>query len=230
MAKRKRHLTKRDRKVLEFVIRYRVGTVDLLRRPCFGEDASLENVCRVLQRLTKHKLLLRVSSKSGFTYYTPTRHTFAVFGQEPRTPRPLTEQTLPVVMAVAFYCVAKDLRRLTSTEFQELYPELWRPGMRSSNYLLMEIDGKLRLELLLVDRGGAPHRMRSRVRRMIAQRKSLPAFQSLINSGRFRITVLTGTREQQQKIRNRIRQESFGPVTVSTFVVTELGDYLTLRK
>ena len=71
-------------------------------------------------------------------------------GHEPRTPRPLTEQTLPVVLAVASYCVAKGLRRLTSNEFKDLYPELWRPGMRSSNYVLVDIDGKLRLELLLL--------------------------------------------------------------------------------
>jgi hypothetical protein len=176
------------------------------------------------------KLLTRVNSKKGFTYYTGTRHTAAVLEQEPRTPRPLTEQTLPVLLAVAAYCVERGLRRQTSNEFKKLYPELWRPGMRSSSYVLYELDGKLRLEMLLVDQGGAAHRVNSRVRRLIAQRQSLPAFGSLIKAERFRFAVLTGTREQQQKIQNRISRRPLGPVTVSTYLIPELADFLTLRR
>ena len=171
-----------------------------------------------------------MNPKTDFTYYTATRHTAAVLNQEPRTPRPLTEQTVPVLLAIAAYCVERGIRRKTSKEFKELYPELWRPGMRSSSYVLFELDGKLRLEMLLVDQGGAAHRINSRVRRLIAQRQSLPAFRSLIKGERFRIAVLTGTPEQQQKIQNRINRRPLGPVTVSTHLIPELADLLTLRR
>ena len=82
-------------------------------------------------------------------------------------------------------------------------------GCASSNYLLVDIDGKLRLELLLVDRGGAAHRINSRVRRVIAQRKGLPKFHALMKAGRFRITVLTGTQEQASKIERRVDRRPF---------------------
>jgi hypothetical protein len=230
MKKHERHLTQRDREILDFVVRYRIGTCDLLRQHCFSPGTTSENVQRVLLRLERRGLLRRVSDGNQYSYWIATRQTFRLLGHPTRTPRPLTEQTLPIVLAVATYCVTSGIRRLTSDEFQELYPELWRPGMRSSNYVLVHMDDKLRLEMLLVDRGGAAHRINSRVRRILAQRLRLPAFCSLIKAGRFRITVLTGTPEQQNKIRRRLDRTRLGPVDVSTFVIPELAELLLLRR
>jgi hypothetical protein len=230
MKRYERHLTERDRKILEFVARYRIGTGELLGKQCFQPGTTLENINRVLKRLERRGLIRRIISPNQYSYCTPRRRTLEYLGQEPRTPRPLTEQTLPVVLAVASYCVAKGLRRLTSKEFKDLYPELWRPGMRSSAYVLVDIDGKLRLELLLVDRGGAAHRINSRVRRVIAQRKGLPKFQALMHAGRFRITVLTSTQEQADKIERRVSRRLFWPIEVTTFVTPELAGLLMLRR
>jgi hypothetical protein len=230
MKKHERHLTERDREILKFVERYRIGTSELLGKQCFDSGTTLENVNRVLQRLERRGLIRRVISTNRYSYGTVTRRTLEHLGEEPRTPRPLTEQTLPSALAVATYCVAKGIRRLTSKEFAEFYPELWRPGMRSSNYLLVDIDGKLRLELLLVDRGGAAHRISSRVRRVIAQRKGLPKFHALMKAGRFRVTVLTGTEEQAAKIERRVSRRPFGPIEVITFVIPELAELLMLRR
>jgi hypothetical protein len=119
---------------------------------------------------------------------------------------------------------------LTAQEFANLYPELWRPGMRASNYLLVDLGGKLRLEMLVVDRGGAAHRVNSRVRRVIAQRKGLPKFDALMKSGRFRVTVLTGTREQADKIRRRMSRRHFGPIEVGTCVIPELAELLMRKR
>ena len=91
-------------------------------------------------------------------------------------------------------------------------------------------DGKLRLEQLLVDRGGAAHRINSRVRRVIAQRKALPKFHALMKAGRFRITMLTGTREQAAKIERRVSRRPFGPIDVTTFLIPELAELMMLRK
>jgi hypothetical protein len=225
-----RHLTERDHQLLEFVGRYRIGTIALLGKACFEPNATAENVARVLQRLEQRMLIHRVVTVGGFSYCTPTRRTLELLGGEPRTPRPLTEQTLPVVLAVATYCVATGICRLTSHEFSEFYPELWRPGMRSSSYALVDIENKLRLEMLIVDRGGAAHRINSRVRRVIAQRKGLPKFHALMKAGRFRITVLTGTREQSEKIHRRVSRQPFGPIEVKTFVIPELADLLMRRR
>lgn len=230
MKQHQRHLSDRDRRILEFVVHYRIGTDRLLQRQCFSPPTSLENVNRVLLRLERRRLLRRATEKNGFCWYGATRRTLAILGQTPRTPRPLTEQTLPIVLSVATYCVAKGVHRLTSRQFQDRYPELWRPGMRSSNYVVVDVDGRLRLEMLIVDRGGAAHRIHSRVRRVIAQRKGLPKFASLMKSGRFRITVLTGTPEQQHRIQRRLSRRSYAPVELTTFAIPELADLLISRR
>lgn len=230
MEKHERHLTERDRKILEFIERYRVGTSELLGRQCFGPEATLENVDRVVQRLERRGLLRRITSRHGLSYCTATRRTSECVGERPRTPRPLTEQTLPIALAVATYCVEKGICRMTTKEFAEFYPELWRPGMRACNYVIVDIDGKLRLEQLLVDRGGAAHRINSRVRRVIAQRRGLPKFHALMKAGRFRVIVLTGTREQAAKIERRVKRRPFGPIEVTTFVIPELAELLMLRR
>ena len=85
------------------------------------------------------------------------------------------------------------------------------------------------LEMLVVDRGGAANRIRSRVKRIISQRKSLPHFVALMQSGKFRITVLTATTQQQQKIKRRLG-DKFHPVEVTAVVIPELLDLLMLRK
>lgn len=230
MKEHERHLTDRDREALEFIVRYRIGTSGLLQQQCFEPMATLDNVNRVLQRLDRRGLVYRVVSANGFSYCTPTRRTLELFGDEPRSPRPLTEQTLPVVLAVATYCVTKGIRRLTSKEFEDLYPELWRPGMRSSNYVLVDAGGKLCLEMLLVDRGGAAHRINARVRRVIAQRKGLPKFYSLMKAGRFRITLLTGTQQQADKVARRVSRRPSGPIEVTAFVIPELAELLMRRR
>lgn len=230
MKKHERHLTRRDRSLIEFLVRYRVGTTALVRGHCFRAETTTENVNRVVQRLERRGLVRRVVAKNGFSYFTATRRALALVGEPSRSPRPLTEQTLPVLLAIASYCSTQGVRRLASREFQDLYPELWRPGMRSSNYALIEVDGKLRLELLLVDRGGAAHRAGARVRRVIAQRKKIDKFAALMNAGRFRITILAGTPEQAGKLLRRIMRRPLGGIAVSTYVVAELADLLLLRR
>ena len=230
MKQQERHLTDRDRDILAFVNRYRIGTEDLISKQVFENGDSLKNVRRVLRRLERRELLAKESWDKGLPYFTLTPKGYRTLSLPPRTPRPLTEQSLPVVLAVAFHCVARGEERLTSQEFAKLYPELWKPGLRSSNYLLTNSEDGLKLEMLLIDRGGAARRIRSRVRRAIAQRIALPDFASLMEVGRFRLNVLTGTDEQRDKILQQVEKESFDSVEVVSTVVTELADILLLRK
>lgn len=229
MKKHARYLTRRDKEILEFIVRYRVGTNTLVRDYCFEGETSLKNVDRVLLRLVRRKLIKRIQLDEGRAYYTMTRRGLALSTDQPRTPESLTEDTLPRLLAIATYCVANDLERFTKQEFAEKHPELTRPGKGNCNYTLAEVDGCTKLELLLVDRGGAAHRIRSRVRRVIAQRKGLPHFLALMQAGRFRITVLTATQEQRWKVLRRVG-DSFNPIEVTAFVIPQLADLLMLRK
>lgn len=228
MEKHKRYLNDRDIRILDFITRYRVGTNQLLRDYCFEPQTSLRNVDRVLRRLEQRRLIKRTELDEGQAYYTMTRRGLGLSDDQPRTPQPLTEQTLPKHLAIATYCVTKGVERLTKHEFVERHPELTRPGKGNGNYTLINVDGYIKLELLVVDRGGAAHRIRSRVRRLIAQRKGMPHFVALMQAGKFRITVLTATPEQRWKILRRIG-DSFEPIEVTAFVIPELADLLMLR-
>lgn len=227
MEEHERHLTNRDRQILRFVGRYRAATTPMIRRKFFP-NSSLENAARVVRRLERRELLEVVECGPELSYVLPTRRGLEVAGLEPRSSRPLTEQSLPVVLSVTSYCVDRSLRRLTNSEFCELYPELTKPGLRSSNYVLVESEAGPKLQLLVVDRGGTARRIQGRVRRMIAQRIGLPAFRSLMDAGRFEINVLVGTDEQNKKIKDRIKRHSFGNVQVTTTLVRELGDILLI--
>ena len=232
MTKKKyeRNLSNRDLEILDFVARYRVGTDSMLKKSCFAEDTRIENVRRVLFRLEKRGLMRRVECGTTFDYFVMTRRGLGVLGLPKRTPRPLTEQSLPVQIAVASYCVGQKVRRLTNSEFRDVFPELHRVGLQSSNYVLVDSDDGLKLTMLIVDRGGAARRIQSRVRRILAQRKGLPEFVDLIRGGRFRIVVLTGLPQQKAKIDRQIERSSFGDVEVVSAIVPSLAEILTMRR
>lgn len=229
MKRHKRHLTKRDVAILEFIARYRVGTNLLVRDQCFETETSLKNVDRVLRRLEKRRLIRRTVLDESRSYYTMTRRGLGLTSDNPRTPKLPTEQTLPIYLATASYCIANRFKRLTKDEFAERYPELTRPGKGNCNYTVGRVDGLIKLELLAVDRGGAANRIRTRVKRLVAQRKDLPHFFALAQAGKFGITVLTGTQEQQWKIHRRVGN-SFSPIEVTAVVIPELASLLMLRK
>src|SRR5207248_1038274 len=129
-----------------------------------------------------------------------TRRGCRAIGISDRTPRPLTEQSLPAVLAIGWYCLRTGVTRLTDQEFRHRYPALWKPGHRSSAYFLVETPQGLKLGLFLVDRGASARRIKGKLRRLITQRSSLPAFAALIGAKRFRITLLTGIAAQQQHV------------------------------
>ncbi len=134
-----------------------------------------------------------------------------------------------MALAIAAYCVRTKIARLTDRELRQRYPELWRPGLRSSSYYLVDTPDGLKLGMFLIDRGGVPRRIRGRIRRVIAQRSSLPAFVSLMEAGRFQLTVLTGLQTHQDNIRRRLTGFPCRQAEVEVTLVPELGKLLTMQ-
>lgn len=231
MSKRKKteYLTNRDRRILAFVDRYRVGTNRLFASALLGGPDEEDNAGRTVRKLVRRGLLQKVNTTPNESYVVLTRRGCRVISVPDRTPRPLTEQSLPVVLAIASFCVRARLTRLTDREFRRKFPELWRPGLRSSIYYLLETTDGMNLAMFLVDRGGTARRINAKIRRLVAQRASLPAFESLIGAGRFRVTVLTGLPASKQNIRRRFRRLKYDRVQVDVAVVPELGEWLTQR-
>ena len=229
MGKIKQYLTKRDRRLLDFVHRYRLATNGLFGRMFFPGPNHEATVARVIRKLVRRGFLRKVEYTACQSYVVLTRRGCRAIGAADRTPWPFTEQSLPVVLAIAAYCVRTGLVRFTDREFRQRYPELWRPGLRSSSYFLIDTPQGLNLGTFLVDHGGTARRIKGKIRRLITQRASLPAFVSLIQARRFRVTILTGLPTEQQNIRRQLGRQSFRNVESDVVLVPELGELLTMR-
>lgn len=233
MSRKKRNakwqLTDRDRRMLQFVVRYRIGTVSLFANTFFEGLHRVTNAGRVTRKLVRRGLLTQVHYSGDISYFVLTRRGSKMIGAPDRRPRPLTEHSLPAVLGIAAYCVRTGIDRMTDKEFRERYPELWRPGLRSSAYFLVDTPEGMKLGMFLIDRGGTARRLKSKIRRFVDQRRSLPAFASLMKSGRFRVTVLTGLPAQHRNILRRISQLRIRGAEVEAALVPELGELLTAR-
>ena len=78
----------------------------------------MTNVGRVVRKLLRRKLLRKVECKRGMYYVVLTRGGCRAIGSPDRTPRPLTEQSLPSVLAIATYCVDRGVARLKDRELR----------------------------------------------------------------------------------------------------------------
>ena len=225
------YLMDRDRDILYFVYRYKVAIDDMLAQKVFDLERRNTNVLRVTRKLAGRNLLRRMGFGSRDTYLVITRRGCRAIGVLDRTPRPMTEQSLPSALAIAYYCVRHRENQLTSAEFIEVYPELHRPGLNSSQYYVFDDDddGRRMLGMFLIDRGGTAHRIKSKVRKFVKQREGLKCFISLIKSQRVQITVLTGLEGQQRIVRRYLGGDSHWGVRVRTALVPELGELLTLK-
>lgn len=226
---RKEYLSTTNRRIAEFIERYRVGTAQLIAHGVLDDSKAVESAARRLRRLAARGVLRRVEVSPRLPCYVLTRRGAGLIGAPYRTPRPLTEQSLPAVLAIAGYCVESGITRLTDREYRQRFPELWRHGLHCSvHYLAKDADGP-RLGVFVVDRGGAGRRVYGKLRRLIRQRASLPAFASLLAAGRVRVTILTGLPEQQRNIERRLPEDGFAGATVEVALVSTLGDWLTQR-
>jgi hypothetical protein len=228
MPYRNGYVTVRDRLILTFIDRYRAATEELLREAVLSRGKRQANVSRIARRLVRSGLIHKVPYGRGKSYLVLTRRGYQAIDVAERRPRPLAEQSLPIVLAIAWHCARTGVTRFTDREFRQRYPELWTTGVRCANYYLLETPQGLQLGMFLVDRGATPRRIKSKIRRLVTQRDKLPLFDELIRSGRFRITVLTGLPAQRQNIRRYLKRHSFWNVEIEVALVPELGDLLTL--
>ncbi len=87
-------MTKRDRRMLQFVNRYCLATNELFAEVFFTGPHQRTNVGRVVRKLVRRKLLRNVECGHGMSYVVLTRRGCRAIGAADRTPRPLTEQSL----------------------------------------------------------------------------------------------------------------------------------------
>jgi hypothetical protein len=227
MAKPSAHLTARDRKILQCVHRNRLGSDDIFRQKFFVGVQSNRPARKVSKRLVERRFLREFALAPGEFYYVLAPRGARAIGVKPKEPRPFTEQSLPSALAVAHYCTANGVHRITAQEFVTRFPEFCRRGMRSSGYFMAQDPDGLRLGFFLIDRGSTPRRMRGKIHKVIAKRYRIRLFASLIQGGRFVVVILTGYPEKKQELESFISRWHRGPVQVRVEVVPELGHLLT---
>ena len=227
MAKRTHDISERDRKLLEFVGQYRLGTDDLFRRVFFPDVTDPRAVRKVTFRLVQLNYLRKFQLNPKAAYYVLAPRACRLVGAKVREPVAFTEQSFPGALGAAGFCVATGAKRYTAAKFQAAHPDLCKPGQCRSNYFKEEVEGRFTLGLFLFDRATSPKRMAAKVRKVISQRYSMPAFRDLILAGRFQLAILTGYTEKCLELERAVRVGHRGPVRVRVAVVPELGDLLT---
>src|SRR4051812_7847029 len=128
MTKKPHVLLPRDRAILEFIARYRLGTDALLHRRFFPQVQDHGPVRKVTLRLVAQNYLREFQVGERIAYYTLAPRGCRALGLPAREPRPFTEQSLPAALAIAYFCVAKGVALFTAAEFRERYPYFCRRG------------------------------------------------------------------------------------------------------
>ncbi|MBX9681650.1 MAG: hypothetical protein K2X38_23075 [Gemmataceae bacterium] len=229
MAKNPHSLLPRDRAILEFVARYRLATDALLHRQFFPEVQDHGPVRKVTSRLVLQNYLREFQVAGRLSYYALAPRGCRALGLPGREPRPFTEQSLPAALAIAYFCVANRVKLFTAAEFRERFPEMCRPSLKAAGYYVEEVEGRMFLRLLLVDRAAQAEHVVRKVLSKIAQRYKLKKFASLIQNRRFAVIVLTGFAAKQRELEAALRAKHKGPVAVRVEVVPEVGAFLTRR-
>jgi len=227
MKKPSSQLTPRDRDILKFIHRHRLGTDDIIRHALFPDVQQNRPVRKVMRRLVRQKYLREHSPAAGAFYYILAPRGARALGEKPREPRPFSEQSLPGALAIAAFCAVTKTQRFTAQEFVTKYPCFCRKGLRSSGYFIEQTERGLMIGFFITDRATKRRKMLSKIRKVIHARYRMHKFAELMQAGRFMILILTGHDAKKQELDRAIARRHRGPVQVRVEVVPELGTLLT---
>ncbi|MEX2186048.1 MAG: hypothetical protein WD875_04605 [Pirellulales bacterium] len=213
--------TARDRQILDHVHRYRLTTREFLQR-AFIADGGDGAVNKVIQRLVADGWLRECRLDNGLTYFVLGGQGREAVGAASASGRPFTEQSFPVAYGFLAFCLGQGVRRLTSGEFQQAFPDLYRPRMKTGGYYVDARQSPHRLGTVLLDRGNPPKRILHKLDRLVAQHYRTPTFVELILSGRFCVTIITAWPVKKRLLDSAVKLTVRGPVCVEVATVAEL--------
>lgn len=191
---------KRDRAILQHLSRYRMTTNEVIQRLFFPRQKP-NAVTKVTARLTERGLLRQFPLYHPRNYFTLGDEGVAVMGLPPGRAEGLGPQSLPIEFGVLNYALlgAAQHQRLTRDELVKRYP-FFGEGTCEQTYT--ECDGVL--ELVRVDLGGAADHVARKCFRDISQRSETNGFVALLRENRFRLVVVTCTKEKAAAISNAL--------------------------
>jgi hypothetical protein len=217
-------LSDRDRKILDHVARHRLTTIAVLRRAVLiGLSRNAAN--KVVNRLCDSDFLQRYTLLHPIRYFVLGDVGARSLGITPHRTISLGPQSLPTEYALLVYAnVGKSARkRLTKQEVLERCPWL-PPALAETPHSSDEANAVM--ELLRVDLGGPADHVARRCFADIAVRLRLREFVTFVREGRFRVVLLTGTKEKAAAIRQALDRHDWP--TGLTFHFTVVSDLLSL--
>ena len=195
-------LTVRDRQILEHVGRYRLTTADVLRHAVLT-GLSRNAVTKIVTRLCDGNYIQKYTLLHPTQYFVLGAVGANVLGLGLHRAAPLGPQSLPMEYAVLLYAtLGKHPRtRLTKAEVLSRCPWLG-PALADAPHCADEQHGVL--ELVRVDLGGPADHVARKCVADLTERRRLRDFSPLLAQGRFRLVIITATKEKVTAVRQAL--------------------------
>ena len=198
--------SKRDRMILDHVVRHRMTTNEVVHRLYFPHHKD-NAVTKVTARLCRERLLCKFVLCYPRAYFTLGDQAVQNLGVSPGRTCPLGPQSLPTEYAVLAYALLGSSRhvRLTVAELQTFCP--WLPAeFLDFPHCLDESGASPVVELIRVDLGGKPDHLARKCDADVQVRRRNGEFENLVRQGRFRLVVITGTAQKAAAIEAALNQ------------------------
>jgi hypothetical protein len=197
-----RRISARDRQIVEHVARYRLTTVEVLRRIVI-RGLSANAVSKIANRLCDSGLLQKFTLLHPTRYYLLGELGAKSLGIGTHRTIPLGPQSLPMEYAVlAYSALSKQPRkRLTSSEVRTLCP--WLPAALVESPHCLDEQQQI-LELVRIDLGGPADHVARKCAADVNDRRRIREFDPFITGGHFRLVVVTATKEKSASIRQAL--------------------------
>jgi hypothetical protein len=224
---RRSNQRERDELIVEHVARYRMSTCKVLRRGVLA-GLSQNAASKILNRLCREGRLRHFPLLHPTPYYVLGEAGAKSLGLSLQRALPLGPQSLPLEYAVLIYatCGRPPRTRLTRREVRQLCA--WLPAPCAAAPHCRDVHGVL--ELIRVDLGGPAAHVARKCAADVNQRRQFREFTELAAVGRFRLVVITATKEKAAALRQSLDQHDWpSGFRIHFSVVPDLLS-LTLRK
>lgn len=223
--KRSGELSERAQNIVRHVFRYQCSTVPVIGRR-FMPELTLSAARNAVQQLCIEGLLCKWKLSGRTSYVTLDSAGYVACGVQCRPASRFSDQTVPDLLAVLYFCMRHGVDRLTPAELHAIEPAFDTPAGWAHPYFRHQVGHGLALSCCLIDHRSARRRLVSRARRMLADRYRNPEFRSLIHARRFSITILTGYAGAAAAIKEEVARRHRGLAPIYVQVVPELAALL----
>ena len=206
----------RDRLILEHVTRYRLTTLEAIRRVVL-RGLSRNAVSKIVNRLCDAGLLRKLPLLYPMNYFVLGALAVRSFGIGVHRAEPLGPQSLPQEFALLAFATLGTHQhlRLNVAEVKRRYP--WLPlSFAAAPHCLDEANV---LELVRVDLGGPAGHVARKCLEDLTERCRVPEFLTLVAAGQFRLVIITATTEKVAAIRRSFKHHLWPPGLLVHFSV-----------